>query len=382
MATDWNTIFAQILNALKQIESGDYTNHHSGSSASGAYQFIDSTWNNYGGYAHAYLAPPAVQDARALKGVTDLMNYWLTQVPPAYQPTDKNPDQNVIWAIEHVGASWYAGQGGAHGDWNAPMPGGQEPIQAYVDAFMQAYNGSSGTPDPGNPYPTITFPPPYDPAKGALDAYVKSAQSAALGFGETLSTAQATFNYNNGVSLSEWGDRLLKQQWLKDNEKDIPQFENELKAEGLLSANGSIDPYDLVKGLLPDEWLNVWRGAAGRIGAIAGGFQIGPGTGDMSLSADNITSFVNRLGGTGDVNAYTKMFSDAGTLLLQLGSWSRFKGMGITKTDAENWAANIIDAGDLAKITRLSAEHDAFSAFKPQLALLGIGGRPGQGLAG
>ncbi|MEK9195738.1 MAG: transglycosylase family protein [Patescibacteria group bacterium] len=50
---------------LRACESGGNYNINTGNGYYGAYQYNNGTWNNYGGYARADLAPAAVQDAKA-----------------------------------------------------------------------------------------------------------------------------------------------------------------------------------------------------------------------------------------------------------------------------------------------------------------------------
>jgi murein DD-endopeptidase MepM/ murein hydrolase activator NlpD len=61
---------AVILDTIRTVESGgDYEAPKNQGGASGAYQYVDSTWNGYEGYTSAYLAPPEIQDARAASDV-------------------------------------------------------------------------------------------------------------------------------------------------------------------------------------------------------------------------------------------------------------------------------------------------------------------------
>lgn len=48
----------------EQGRDGYATN--TGNGFTGRYQYTHKTWNNYKGYAEAYLAPPNIQDERAL----------------------------------------------------------------------------------------------------------------------------------------------------------------------------------------------------------------------------------------------------------------------------------------------------------------------------
>lgn len=79
--TAYPSQIANILATIRYVESrGNYTAAPNKGRASGAYQFITSTWNNYGGYRDAYLAPPEIQDERAAADVNRFLAQWNNDV--------------------------------------------------------------------------------------------------------------------------------------------------------------------------------------------------------------------------------------------------------------------------------------------------------------
>lgn len=82
--------------ALRDVESsGNYTAEGVPTpwgTATGAYQYLDGTWDNYKGYARAMDAPPEIQDEKAR---ADMQRYY---------------DEYGSW--DSVSAAWYSGPGG------------------------------------------------------------------------------------------------------------------------------------------------------------------------------------------------------------------------------------------------------------------------------
>jgi murein DD-endopeptidase MepM/ murein hydrolase activator NlpD len=93
-ATNFDGVYAEgvpvgiAMAASRYLESrGDYTAQNRFASASGAYQVIDSTWNNFGGYPRAYLAPPQVQDQFAYESFVAILKRYgndVSKIPVAW----------------------------------------------------------------------------------------------------------------------------------------------------------------------------------------------------------------------------------------------------------------------------------------------------------
>jgi hypothetical protein len=100
---------SDILATIRLVESGNrYDVPPNRGNASGAYQYIASTWNNYKGYPHAYLAPPWVQDERALADVQAILWNWqgdVSMVPVIwyYPKASRQPELMDIVPVPSAG---------------------------------------------------------------------------------------------------------------------------------------------------------------------------------------------------------------------------------------------------------------------------------------
>lgn len=131
----------EVIYGIKMQEShGDYQAENPTSTASGAYQYIDGTWDSYGGYSHASDAPPDVQDAK-----------MRADTQAAY-------DRLGDW--ERVIASHFAGEGGQEGpksDWTK-VPGYEYNHNPSIREYVDGVRGYIETADPSAFADTSTTP--------------------------------------------------------------------------------------------------------------------------------------------------------------------------------------------------------------------------------
>lgn len=132
-----------VLATIRRVESGDnYLATNRGSSASGAYQIIESTWDNYAGYRRAVDAPPDTQDAKASEMVASIL---------ARYPATGVPAVPVVWYIGHLpppdSTRWDT----------VPVPeaGNRLTPRQYQRRWLTTYNELASTP-PAEPSPSST----------------------------------------------------------------------------------------------------------------------------------------------------------------------------------------------------------------------------------
>ena len=193
VATDPNGVDA-FLGAVKKHESGgDYKAYNAAGGASGAYQYIQSTWSSYaksagyGQYANgpASNAPPEVQDAVAKYNANQLYGQsksWKTAAESWYYPA---------WANDPAKQN------------SVPYPsaGNTLTIGAYGDQIVSSMGGSAvASNGAGLPTSDLGSIPAVDYARKQIGTnYVWGGEQEGVGF-DCSGLVQAAFK-NTGVSL-------------------------------------------------------------------------------------------------------------------------------------------------------------------------------------
>ena len=151
MAYDPNLIMATLRKRESGSPQGNYTiRAGKGSSASGAYQFIDPTWRTltkqYGvgtQYPSAYMAPPSIQDEVARRQVTGLLS-------KGYGPGE-------------VANVWYTGNPQGQMSASAIAQNNGLTSGGYRSSFERDFAKISGNPPPMNTSPGAMAPQGFTP---------------------------------------------------------------------------------------------------------------------------------------------------------------------------------------------------------------------------
>jgi muramidase (phage lysozyme) len=157
---------AHILATIRYVESrGDYSAPLNKGRASGAYQFITSTWDGYGGYPEAYLAPPELQDERAAADVDRFLAQWdndVSMIPVMWYYPRASRDVALMDVVP------------------VPSAGNVLTVREYQQRWLAVWSSLSGQPIP-RPLtladqlarmgfaPELAPPTPIDPATPAVE---------------------------------------------------------------------------------------------------------------------------------------------------------------------------------------------------------------------
>lgn len=157
---------ANILATIRYVESrGNYTAPPNKGRASGAYQFITSTWNNYAGYRDAYLAPPEIQDERAAADVNRFLAQWnndVSMIPVMWYYPRASRDLTLMDVVP------------------VPSAGNVLTVREYQQRWLGVWAFLSGQPIPQTLTaearaarmgfaPELPTPTPVDPATPAIE---------------------------------------------------------------------------------------------------------------------------------------------------------------------------------------------------------------------
>ncbi|MFT6390837.1 MAG: hypothetical protein ACJA14_000344 [Ilumatobacter sp.] len=171
-----------ILATIRYLESrGIYTLPPNKGRASGAYQFVESTWNGYAGYPHAYLAPTNIQDERAAKDVNMFLaqfNNDVSMIPvmwyfpiaarePAWMDRVPKPENGNRLTIREYQTRWLGVFASISGQPVAPRPNLAVDLSAFAGFAPEVPQAHLGVPSLSYPVlgPSRMAVPECDGAK-------------------------------------------------------------------------------------------------------------------------------------------------------------------------------------------------------------------------